>query len=151
MIVMDEERREIKNIRPELQESLKKMAEEKLERKRLIYLGKSKSFRDYIVRRLHVIMRDYLESKGVIKWELLRYYNFYTWCMARILDYGAEYIDEVFDMAEEKFIEKNGLDSEIVKEIEIKIIEYLRNLSSLYHEYQKVKAKYEEEMKKQRS
>lgn len=145
---MNEETKNIENIAPKLQESLKKMVEEKISRRRLTRLGKSRSFREFILRKFRIVLRDYLASKGIIKWDMLRYHNFCTWSLARILDNGVNYIDDIFDRAEEKFIEKYGLDPKIVGELEMMIIEFVRNINSLYHEYQRVKTAYEEELKK---
>lgn len=126
-----------------LAKELEKAIKEKQIRHRLMILGKCKTFKDFLSKKLHYVLMDLLEEKNVNKWDRFRYVNFARFCLGRILKDGLKFVDQIFDMAEDRFIERDGLDPEIVREIEVFLINYIHDAPAYTSEYEQIKRWYE--------
>ena len=126
-----------------LQRQLEKAVREREVKKKLIFLGKSRSFKEFLIRKLHYVVYDFLAERGISRWEAIRYFNFAKFCVSKAMDYGFKYIDQIFDLAEERFIERDGLKPEIVRDLEVLLINYLTEAPFYEEEYERVKMWYE--------
>ena len=135
------------NKRPVISEEAKKalyqMYLERIKKRKMISLGKCKSFWEFLIKVAIMTTIEFLAEKGFTRWEAYRYCNFVKFIIAHTRKYGKEYLDYYMDIAEKKFPAEYNLDPEIIKELEFLVIDILNNIPKLMKEYARYKEWYE--------
>lgn len=126
-----------------LQKELEKDIKEREIRKKIMVLGRCRTFKEFLIKKMNYMLADELMEKGLTKFEANKYIIFARFCLARMFRDGIKYVDHIFDMAEERFIVRDGLKPEIVRDVEIFLINYVNEAPSFVQEYEQIKRWYE--------
>jgi hypothetical protein len=128
-------------------EKVRKVAEELREKRMREALKRARSFREYLQYRVNYLAWDVCLKLGVVGSRILDYQAFakkvvYDWYNAYV-EYTVNpelvSIDDIFDYYEKYWAAPRGLDPNVVRELELAILDFIQNIDKLKEEFEKLR------------
>lgn len=128
-------------------EKVRKIVEEFREKRMRESLKKARSFREYLQYKVNYLAWDVCSRFGVAGSRILDYQAFakkvvYDWYNAYV-EYAVNpelvNIDDIFDYYEKYWALPRGLDPNVVRGLELAILDFIQNIDKLKEEFEKLR------------
>jgi hypothetical protein len=130
-----------------IHEKVRKVAEELREKRMREALKRARSFREYLQYRVNYLVWDVCSKFGIVGSRMLDYLGFakkvvYDWYNAHV-EYTVNpelvNIDDIFDYYEKYWAIPRGLDPNVVKELELAILDFIQNIDKMREDFEKLR------------